>query len=102
MSEYPIGATELRQKLTDVIQQVREENATYIVETFGRPQVVIMSLEAYRELQRAGRQARSEQKELAGSSFGLWVDRPELDDDWLAAGRAQWQSDWRDADSDDG
>ncbi len=37
MEERRIGATELRQKLTDVIQAVKEEKVAYVVETFGRP-----------------------------------------------------------------
>lgn len=101
MAEYPIGATELRQKLTDVIQQVREQNATYIVETFGRPQVVIMSLDAYRQLQRDRRLAQDESAERAVAAFGLWSERPELDDAWLTAGREQWQSKWVPAVDDD-
>lgn len=94
MAETPIGATELRQKLTDVIQQVREQNVTYVVETFGRPQVVILSLEAYRELQRERRAADRESAAAAASAFGLWTERPELDDAWLVEGREQWRSDW--------
>jgi prevent-host-death family protein len=46
--ERQIGATDLRQKLTDVIQAVREEKATYVVETFGRPQVAIIDIDQYR------------------------------------------------------
>lgn len=45
--EKQIGATYLRQKLTDVIQEIKEEKATYIVETFGRPQVAIVDLDQY-------------------------------------------------------
>jgi prevent-host-death family protein len=51
MVEYRIGATELRQKLTDIIQTVREGNATYVVETFGRAQVAIIDVEAYERFQ---------------------------------------------------
>lgn len=45
--EKQIGTTYLRQKLTDVIQEIREEKATYVVETFGRPQVAIVDLDQY-------------------------------------------------------
>ena len=51
MKERQIGATELRQKLTDVIQAVKEESVVYIVETFGRPQVVIVDVTEYQRLQ---------------------------------------------------
>jgi len=48
--EQVIGATELRQQLTDVLQAVREQRATYIVETFGRSQAAIVNLDEYRQL----------------------------------------------------
>lgn len=51
MEERQIGATELRQRLTDVIQTIKEEKVAYIVETFGRPQVAIVDVEEYERLQ---------------------------------------------------
>ena len=50
--ERSIGATDLRQRLTDVLQAVREQRETYIVETFGRPQAAIVNLDEYRRFQR--------------------------------------------------
>jgi PHD/YefM family antitoxin component YafN of YafNO toxin-antitoxin module len=50
--ERTIGATELRQRLTDVLQAVREEQATYIVATFDRSQAALVNLEEYRQFQR--------------------------------------------------
>ncbi|MBN1963461.1 MAG: type II toxin-antitoxin system Phd/YefM family antitoxin [Anaerolineae bacterium] len=50
--ERSIGATDLRQRLTDVLQNIREARETYVVETFGRPQVAIIDLEEYRAFQR--------------------------------------------------
>lgn len=49
--ERVIGATELRQRLTDVLQAVREEQATYIISTFERSQAVLVNLEEYRQFQ---------------------------------------------------
>ena len=49
--ERAIGATELRQRLTDVLQAVREEHATYIVATFDRSQAALVNLEEYRQFQ---------------------------------------------------
>jgi prevent-host-death family protein len=49
--ERTIGATELRQRLTDVLQAVREEQATYIVATFDRSQAALVNLEEYRQFQ---------------------------------------------------
>ncbi len=42
--ERSIGATDLRQRLTDVLRAVRERRETYIVETFGRPQAAVIHL----------------------------------------------------------
>jgi len=49
--EHQIGATDLRQRLTDVIQRIKEEKSVYVVETFGRPQVAIVDLAQYRQFQ---------------------------------------------------
>ena len=49
--ERQIGATDLRQKLTDVLEEIREERATYVIETFGRPQAAIINLSEYRRFQ---------------------------------------------------
>lgn len=50
--ERSIGTTDLRQRLTDVLQAVRERRETYVVETFGRPQAAIVNLDEYRQFQR--------------------------------------------------
>lgn len=49
--ERVIGATELRQHLTDVLQAVREEQATYVISTFERSQAALVNLEEYRQFQ---------------------------------------------------
>ena len=64
--EQTIGATELRQHLTDVLQAVREEQATYIVATFERSQAALINLEEYRQF-RAFKQERE--------AFFDWLDQ---------------------------
>ncbi len=54
--ERSIGATELRQSLTDVLQAVREQRETYVIETFGRPQAAIINLDEYWLFQRFRRE----------------------------------------------
>jgi PHD/YefM family antitoxin component YafN of YafNO toxin-antitoxin module len=49
--EQTIGTTEFRQRLTDVLQAVREEQAVYIIETFDRSQAALVNLEEYRQFQ---------------------------------------------------
>lgn len=47
-----IGTTDLRQRLTDVLQAVREQHETYVVETFGRPQAALINMDEYEQFQR--------------------------------------------------
>ncbi len=68
--ERQIGATDLRQQLTDVLQTVREERATYVVETFGRPQAALVNLDEYRLFQ----QYRQDRK-----TFFNWLDETAAD-----------------------
>ena len=49
--ERSIGTTDLRQRLTDVLQAVRDRHETYIIETFGRSQAAIINLDEYRQFQ---------------------------------------------------
>ena len=50
--EQNIGATYLRQRLTDVLQAVREQRTTYVIEAFGRPQAAIVNLNEYEQFLR--------------------------------------------------
>lgn len=100
MEERQIGATELRQRLTDVIQSVKEEKVAYVVETFGRPQVVVIALDEYRRLQTAQPDG-AESLKLAQEAFGMWRDRDDIDDEWLARIREPWYSTWKEPETDE-
>ncbi len=50
--ERKIGSTDLRQRLTDILNRVQARGDTYIIETFGRPQAAIINLEEYEQYQR--------------------------------------------------
>ena len=63
--EQSIGTTDLRQRLTDILQAVRERRETYIVETFGRPQAALINLDEYQQFLRF-RQERE--------AFFEWLD----------------------------
>ena len=54
--EQRVGTTDLRQRLTDILQAVREQRTAYVVETFGRPQAVLINLEEYERFQRFQRE----------------------------------------------
>lgn len=50
--ERTIGTTELRRRLTDVLQAVREQRETYVIETFERSQAALVNLDEYRQFLR--------------------------------------------------
>jgi prevent-host-death family protein len=60
-----VGATDLRQRLTDVLQAVRERREAYVVETFGRPQAAIINLDEYEQFLRYQRER---------AAFFDWLD----------------------------
>jgi len=72
--ERSIGATDLRQRLTDVLQAVKERRETYVIETFGRPQAVIVNLDEYAMLQRF-RQERDAFFEWLGEAAACDAER---------------------------
>ena len=63
--ERQIGTTDLRQKLTDVLQTIRDEHVTYVIGTFGRSQAALINLDDYRRFQNY-----QEQRE----SWFLWLE----------------------------
>jgi prevent-host-death family protein len=66
MMERKVGATDLRQRLTDVLQAVREKRETYVIETFGRPQAAIINLDEYEQFLRYQRER---------AAFFEWLDQ---------------------------
>ena len=58
--ERQIKVADLRQELTAVIQAVKEENVTFVVEVSGRPQVAIVDIDQYRLFQQYQERRRKE------------------------------------------
>jgi len=51
MEPITINATELRNKTRDLMERVKYHGDVFVVETFGRPMAVIMSVEAFQKAQ---------------------------------------------------
>lgn len=83
--EYQIGATDLRQKLTDVIQQIKEEKSAYVVETFGRPQVVMIDLAQYRQFQQFQQQRQAFFDWMAATAVANAEQNANLSDEEILA-----------------
>lgn len=64
--EKAIGATDLRQRLNEILIAVCEERAVYIVETFNRPQAALVNLDGYRQFQQYRRER---------DAFFAWVNK---------------------------
>jgi prevent-host-death family protein len=62
--EKTISATEARVHFGQWLRRVSEQNVTLLVEKAGKPEAVLLSVEAYERLQ-AGRQAREGSDALA-------------------------------------
>ena len=83
--ERRIGATELRQRLTDVLQAVREEQATYVVATFDRFQAALVNLEEYRQFQQFKREREAFFDWLDDAATRNAAQNLDLDDDEVLA-----------------
>lgn len=50
-----IRSTVLRMRFREVIEAVRMNGEVYVVETYGTPSAVLMSVDTYKQLQRSAR-----------------------------------------------
>lgn len=90
-----IPATEVKNRFGRVLRQVTQSDNPIIIERDGKPVAVLLSIAAWQALC-SPENLPTTNADLLDSVFGLWADRPEIDDDWLANGRSQWESNWRD------
>ena len=83
--ERRIGATALRQRLTDVLQAVREEQVTYVVATFDRSQAALVNLEEYRQFQQYKQEREAFFDWLEDTASQNAAQNLDLDDDEVLA-----------------
>lgn len=50
MKPIPINATDLRLKTRDLMERVKYHGDVFVIETFGRPMAIILSVEEYARL----------------------------------------------------
>ena len=89
-----IPATEVKNRFGRVLRQVTQSDDPIIIERDGKPVAVLVSIAAWQALQPSSNWVIDDAT-LLDSAFGLWANRPDIDDDWLAEGRANWESDWQ-------
>lgn len=89
-----IPATEVKNRFGRVLRQVTQSDDPIIIERDGKPVAVLVSIAAWQALQPSSNLVVDDAA-LLDSAFGLWANRPDIGDDWLAEGRANWESDWQ-------
>jgi prevent-host-death family protein len=89
-----LPATEVKNRFGRVLREVTKTGGPIYVERDGKPVAVILSV---REYERTRRVSLPEDKvELARNAFGMWANRADINDEWVAEGRARWESEWVD------
>ncbi|MCZ7667891.1 MAG: type II toxin-antitoxin system Phd/YefM family antitoxin [Chloroflexi bacterium] len=92
MSEKSYSATEVKNHFGKVLREAAQYGEPIVVERDGKPVAVIMSMEAYERTRPKPLESANQLDEV----FGMWADREDIDEDWLANGRSRWQSAWAD------
>lgn len=87
-----LTATEVKNRFGAVLKEVTRTGGPIVVERDGQPVAIILSVAEYETLQKGTTLLGS--SELLLSAFGMWADRSDIHDDWLAEGREQWRSTW--------
>lgn len=89
-----MSATEVKNRFGSVLREVTRGDEPLVVERSGRPVAVILSLKAYEATCRQSTDLLKDRAQKAREAFGLWAQREDLGDDWLAEGRKRWRSEW--------
>jgi len=93
-AEWCVMATEARNRFGQIVRLAQRTRQPVLVESRGKPVVVIVSVEAFERYRRVG----SRPGKRARRAFGMWAGRTDLDEAWLAQGRERWRSRWADDD----
>lgn len=93
MNLQSLPATEVKNRFGRVLRQIAKTGGPIIVERDGKPVAVILSIGEYQRMQPQA-VPDDKQRDLLEKAFGLWSQRAEIDDEWLADGRSRWESNW--------
>jgi prevent-host-death family protein len=92
MAVRTLPATEVKNRFGKVLREVAKSGGPILIERDGKPVAVIMSVREYERHRR--RRLPAEKLELLRSVFGMWANRQDISDDWLAESRSRWLSEW--------
>ena len=85
-----VSATEARNRFGQVLREVAKSGGPIFVERDGKPVAVILSIHQYERVRRRPTLPR-DKATLLRSAFGMWSNRTDITDDWIAKGRALGQ-----------
>jgi len=89
-----LPATEVKNRFGRVLREVTKTGGPIYVERDGKPVAVILSVREYERTRRVPLPV--DKADLVRDAFGMWADRADIDDKWIAEGRARWESEWED------
>ena len=81
-----VSATDAKNRFGGVLREVNQTDEPIVVEKDGKPVAVILSIEAYERLLPKERPLTLKESQ-APYAFGLWANRDDIDEEWLANGR---------------
>ena len=89
-----LPATEVKNRFGRVLREVTKTGGPIYVERDGKPVAVILSVREYERTRRIPLPA--DKTKLVRDAFGMWAERTDIDEEWIAEGRARWESEWED------
>lgn len=95
MAVRTLSATDVKNRFGRVLREISKSGGPIVVERGGKPVAVILSVDEYQRSQ-GGTPLEAGKDQMAASSFGMWRNRSDIGDDWLAKGRDRWESQWPD------
>ncbi|MBL8090457.1 MAG: type II toxin-antitoxin system Phd/YefM family antitoxin [Anaerolineales bacterium] len=88
-----LPATEVKNRFGRVLREVVKSGGPIYVERDGKSVAVILSVREYERAKRA--KLPPAKIEVLRGAFGMWAKRADITDNWLAEGRAKWESAWK-------
>ena len=80
-----LPASEVKKRFGQVLDEIARTGGPIIVERGGTAVAVILGVEAFERLRLASNE--KDRQVLAMEAFGMWADRADIGEDWLARGR---------------
>ncbi len=90
-----LPAVEVKERFGRILNEISRNGGPIIIERGGKAVAVILSMGMFKRLRPGSKRTRN-RRALALSAFGMWADRSDIDEEWLARGRARWQNEWAD------